>query len=684
MKNKVSIALILFGLINFLLAQSDSAYNSLWAKWNNHKLEDSVRCKALDDLIWSHYLVQRSDSALIVINQMYDYALLKRNIDYQVKALNAKGGYYFYTSALDEGMECFEQSIKLSKLNGDLKGEAAAHSNISNIYLIQGKYEKAIESLFNSLNIKIKSNDEKGVAGVYESLSRLYMRKGDYKRSIDYLFKSLKVFEKLGEKHRVAKLHNSLGLIYTDLEDYAKAEENLNKSIEICRALGEERDLYYSLSNLGGVYMREMNYEKSLEVLKEAELGTKQLEDVTFKVGLALSIGSTYYCMEEHDSAMYYVTKSLNESEKYNDFESKMIGLNTLGMIYYEKGDYNLSEKYSKASYNLAKESGNVEKIKDAALNLAETYEQKGLFVQSLEMHKIYTKMKDSIANNGNQRAMVKADIEYSYEMKKFQDSLNQEKLLSLKNMEIATQRARNTSNIILVVSIMGLLLLVGVFYYFQYKNRNEKEILTLKNQALRLQINPHFFFNAMNSINRYIGNNEPIMAKSYLTKFSKVMRLSLDSVQEDVVPLSQEIEFLTNYIEIEKLQHKNFEYEIVVEESLDVDEIVVPPILIQPYIENAILHGFINKTTEEKGNIKVVFSKKEAFLSVMISDNGVGIESTQVIKSEGINHKSLAMKITQKRINAFSKKNVEIDFSSLSEGVGTVIKFKIPVIRLT
>jgi sensor histidine kinase YesM len=230
----------------------------------------------------------------------------------------------------------------------------------------------------------------------------------------------------------------------------------------------------------------------------------------------------------------------------------------------------------------------------------------------------------------------------------------------------------------------MGLLLLVGTFYYFQYKSRNEKEVYTLKNQALRLQINPHFFFNAMNSINRYIGNNEPIMAKSYLTKFAKVMRLSLDSVQDDVVPLQQEIDFLTNYIEIEKLQHKNFEYQINVEHTIDTEEVVVPPLIVQPYIENAILHGFVNKSVDEKGEIQIAFSADGEFLLVEISDNGVGIESAKQVDFKETGHKSLAMKITQKRINAFSKKNIEVNFSSPKNGTGTIVKFKMPIVKLT
>ena len=217
---------------------------------------------------------------------------------------------------------------------------------------------------------------------------------------------------------------------------------------------------------------------------------------------------------------------------------------------------------------------------------------------------------------------------------------------------------------------------------------QTEQKMTEIEMQALRAQMNPHFIFNCLNSINRYIVKSDQATASLYLTRFARLIRLILDNSNNKNVILSHELEALKLYIEMEALRFdKKFEYIINVDESINPDNVEVPPLIIQPYVENAIWHGLLHKETPGCLCISVSMPE-ENMLECIIEDNGVGRQKAKDLKSKSATtRKSLGMKLTEDRLtllNRYAELNASIDIIDLSNGngeaTGTRVILKIPV----
>lgn len=187
-----------------------------------------------------------------------------------------------------------------------------------------------------------------------------------------------------------------------------------------------------------------------------------------------------------------------------------------------------------------------------------------------------------------------------------------------------------------------------------------EKQLFDIQQKALRLQMNPHFIFNSLNSIQSYILNNDVDLAVNYLGRFSQLMRLILANSRESVVPLADELQAIRHYLEIEKLRfEEKFTYSIIVDPEIDEEFTGVPPMVIQPYIENAIIHGLVHKTSP--GQIIIRFQEKKSRMLCSIEDNGVGrAKAAEIKRQSGLNTKSRGMMITKERLEILNKKTDE------------------------
>lgn len=219
-------------------------------------------------------------------------------------------------------------------------------------------------------------------------------------------------------------------------------------------------------------------------------------------------------------------------------------------------------------------------------------------------------------------------------------------------------------------------------------KTEFERKLADVELSALRAQMNPHFIFNSLNSIEYYILNNEPEKASDYLNRFSRLIRLILQNSKSTVVPLKDDLEALRLYLEMESMRFDNlFEYEVKVEKDLDLERNQVPPMLLQPYVENAIWHGLMQKEGE-KGRLNLLLRRENGQLLCIIEDNGIGREAAQRLRSKsGAERKSFGMKITGDRLallNKISKANASVKVFDMkdSSGVpsGTRVELLIPV----
>lgn len=216
---------------------------------------------------------------------------------------------------------------------------------------------------------------------------------------------------------------------------------------------------------------------------------------------------------------------------------------------------------------------------------------------------------------------------------------------------------------------------------------RLEKEVLELEQKAMRLQMNPHFIFNAMNSIQSLIGSGNEKDARYYLAKFSRLMRQILDNSRKQLITLQEEVEMLENYLKVETFcSGLNFDYEIHLDDNLEPDFIQIPPMLIQPFVENAIKHGMKGFTAAQIGKISITMKDEGDWLLCVISDNGIGRAKAEELKqkSKETYHESAGLNVTAERIRRmanFSEEPLEIiDLVENEVPKGTKVILRIPI----
>ena len=212
-----------------------------------------------------------------------------------------------------------------------------------------------------------------------------------------------------------------------------------------------------------------------------------------------------------------------------------------------------------------------------------------------------------------------------------------------------------------------------------------EKNMLEMEQKALRLQMNPHFIFNAMNTVQALIAKKDEKTARYYLAKFSKLMRKILENSRKTLITIHDEIEALENYLNLEQLSNEdNFDYEIIVDENIQTDAYGIPPLLLQPFAENSIVHGI--KELNHRGKITINFEWKETFIECSVSDNGRGrLAAKEVRHQKSSYHKSTALVLTQERLASLSDELPVKSFEiiDMKEPSGTKVILRIPVIEV-
>ena len=225
------------------------------------------------------------------------------------------------------------------------------------------------------------------------------------------------------------------------------------------------------------------------------------------------------------------------------------------------------------------------------------------------------------------------------------------------------------------------MLIVLAILSRLRYKRKRDKEQLIsdfkkqlaqAETKALRAQMNPHFIFNSLNSINNFVTDQKHEIASDYLLKFSKLIRLILDNSRSETIPLDKELEALQLYVQLESIRFADhFKYVVNIAENTSTGSIMIPPMLLQPFVENAIWHGLMQKKGEGTITIDITMNneqgkvnseelkvKSDSLLRISITDDGIGRERAAELKSKSATHKSHGLKVTSERIDMMNKLN--------------------------
>jgi LytS/YehU family sensor histidine kinase len=368
------------------------------------------------------------------------------------------------------------------------------------------------------------------------------------------------------------------------------------------------------------------------------------------------------------DSAWSYFMKAYELSQKTHNKTGLASICTMLGAYYMEIGDIKKAKTYTLEAFEIAKETGFTIQIISLTDLLKKIYTKEGNYKSALEVYELNIKTRDSLSNEKVRKEATEKEYNYNLEKKE-----NENKLLAQQN-QIQNLQMQQSRYFSLGLGVLLLLvILVAILFARQNRFRSEQKNVQMEQKLLRTQMNPHFIFNSLNTIQQFIITNDNDKAQLYLSKFSRLMRRLLESNTKESITLKEEVEILEKYLEIESLRFNNvFSYQIKVAENINPTQINMPHFLIQPFVENAIWHGLLPKEGDKE--LKIVFEKQgENTLSCTIDDNGVGRQN-KLQKAPFEEKKSLAISFIKQRLalmNKVKKTNYALTLTDKKDAAG-------------
>ena len=499
-----------------------------------------------------------------------------------------------------------------------------------------------------------------------QNIATTYQWFGMFKTAISYFQIAVNGERKNGNKRGLGLALANLGELYSESEDDIKA---IQYSIEALEYLANINMPYImTATNVATYFTSLKQYDSALFYLTKSEKRATQINDANNLLVIRLALAGIYLGQKKYDLANPLLEKCLENFARIGDnwnLTRTYISLADLDTCQYQ---------YHEAKNNLLKglqiARVNKEQVLEVIIlqNLASVSSKLNDYKSAFEYQREYLAQKDSLTSQKTKASL--ADLEVSYKALE-----NEKKIKSLQadNNIKRLQLINSSQTFYFYIAAFIMLLLIFGFFFYQRSRRNkletEKMKAELQTQVLRSQMNPHFIFNCLNSIENFIMLNDQIQASDYLNKFSSLMRNILDSSRNEMLPIAKDMEALRLYVELEQLRFNNkFNYKDFIDPALIGGDYRVPSLLIQPYVENAIIHGLAN--SEKEGlYLTVTASIENNRIKYIIQDNGIGrIQSAEYNRLNRPYHKSVGLKITEDRINLYKYRHETEDSIKIND----------------
>ncbi|ROI03276.1 regulator of cell autolysis [Chryseobacterium sp. G0240] len=578
--------------------------------------------------------------------------------------------------SLDHNKEIQQDTLLATRVNYNLARLQAMVGKDSAEYYIE-KALTLIESTKDNLPDK---------ALVYNGMGNILMAKGKEHQAAFYYNKAAAVIRSDAGLKLSAEAKTSILLSAAQsnryLYDYGLAKEMNLAALKLVDSLPEvhinrQRALVQIIHILA---LQKMPGDSIKVYLKKLETLHKKHPDDYDKKYYYNSKNNFFEKSGENDSLLHYQKLMKIEEEKAYEREKSPAIINNLfiahaniGAIFIEmkKGDSaGIALAEAKKMLSAHKDQIDTSNIILYKTDLAKLYELKGDYKKAVKELYGVKSLQQEYFQNKNTRAIAEMNALYQLQAK--------DKSIRMLNEDIQINQLELEQNRLwLIVVVLILVLLLGLicflYYYYQQRRKSqERDRLLLQQQLLRTQMEPHFIFNTLAAVQSFVRLDQKDAAIQYLNRFSRLLRSSLELSRQQYVPLDEEIETLDNYLRLQQMRYdQGFSYELQYPEEQDLGAIMVPPMLVQPYVENAIVHGI--NIDSDKALISVVFQLQKDILTIRIADTG------KLEKMTRTSHRSLSGAISNERILLLGKKaSVE---TSLSESGGRCVTLHIPVV---
>ncbi len=565
------------------------------------------------------------DSALYYAEIAYNKSVERNNIKYIAKSIIYKNTYLIAKKEYDKAELLFDYNIKhLDSLNEGLKGDT--FYNLGSIKYLKESYDLALENYSKSISHYKKAKNIKGLQRAFLQIGVIYSKRNKKDLANYFYDKSMNSGKNSHQKDN---------------------GENL------------------SASN---------NEDDKLNMSKKMLSGISDVSNSRLAAIIYYNMGQSYYDIKDFSNVIIYNQKSIEIKDRINYVSNVDKSYALIGESYFHL------KKYEKAILNLKKAYNNSIKrefrLRTNRL-LSKAYENNGDYKNALKTSNAYNALKDSLNLIDENERIAKITAKFETEKQA------QEIVVLESDNKLKTSKITNQKNIIWASAIVGALLLISLFFaYKNHKTKRNLQFSELTQKLLQMQLNPHFLFNALNGIQYFIKKNDVKKSTKYISSFSGLMRNILENSVEKFISIEEDCDTIKDFLELQQLVNNNsFSYKINIDENLDIQNMCIPPMFTQPFVENAIIHGVSNV---KQGKIEVNYLLKGKLIVVEIIDNGKGIETSKT--NTNSLHKSMGTSITKQRMENLLKTEkypVELEIISKSEDngeQGTKIVLSFPI----
>lgn len=589
------------------------------------------------------------------------------------------GIFYDKLEELDKSNKALSDALFYAKKINSGKAIAVISNYLASNYSEQGKQNAAIQLYKNAYSGFLTQHDTTSASNTLLNLGSSYLDMGNYEESLETQIEALKLKELTNDSTNIAIFFQSIGEVYKALGMVDKWREYLTEAKKISK--NPEHASFNTqiaiLNDVAGFQDKDGEHIKALQSYRKMYALAEQ-NKYTRGMNVALTnLSDVYLQLNDYKNALDAAIQSYKISLKENNIFGITGRCNQIGNVYVamNKGEkaktwYNKALKYAGDKYP--------DEILISYSGLFEANKITGNYKNSVVFSEKYIALKDSLEDLSVKEKVTELETIYQTEKK-------ESEITHLSQQNLIQQSKLRFQKLLIWGIILGAFFILSVTFLLlrqqKLKARN-KEIL-LRHKLLRSQMNPHFIFNSLGAIQNYMYNNENKKASFYLGNFATLMRAVLNHSREELISLKEEMETLRTYLELQKMR-VGFSFEIKCAQKLNPGQVLIPPMLVQPFIENAIKHGVHDYG--EKGKIKVTFVTKNEKLFVSVEDNGTGINSVK--KDKNPHYNSQAIQIFKERLSLLSsyfRKEINYKISDKKEtgnaGTGTFIAIELPLI---
>jgi sensor histidine kinase YesM len=594
--------------------------------------------------------------------------------------------YYVYkndlTTASTQNLKHIFEVKKLKK-NQDI---AQAYQARSFLFLIKNNKDSSLFYTRLSSKFAKRSDSRIELALSFHNESKIHAHFGDLEVAVEKELLALQFAEKYNLSYYESVFNRTISNYSLEVQNSKESKNYIRKALDISKKLYDQRSIALCEISQGGILIFDQSFSEGIALLEVAIKKLERYKDAE-NIGKGHEyLGNAYEKTNKSTEALTSFERAIKYYESIGNRDKMGDVFNAIGEVYLKQKLFAQAELYLNKSIEIRTQQSENNKIYTSYRVLSDLYAQTGKkdasflylkkYVDFIELNSTF-KNSQKIASLTQKNSSESRERLLELQGETLEKELKEKKILQF-------QSDRRFYGIIFTIIILLLGGIIVTIMLRQNKIKQEQRDAEMTQSLLRSQMNPHFIFNAMSVIQSYIYSNTPDIASKFLVNFSRLIRLILENSHKEFIPLEVEEEILTKYLNTQKLRFENrFNFKIKIEEELRLKRVMIPPMITQPFIENAIEHGQLN--TISNGLITIYMRQTNGLLDITISDNGVGRTKAYKIKKNK-NHKSMAITITRERIEILNRKykgkgSLSIKDFNLEEKTGTQVNISLPIV---